>query len=140
MIYKRVLLAVVFLALTILSAHPVLAAKVRVRKPRAVRPAGISYSSAKLSRSTNSVILTFLNLSGVSSVSYELGYTAAGIPQGAMGSISVSGQSADTRDLYFGTCSHGVCTTHYNIQNAYILVTTSFTNGTEYIKRYKIKL
>lgn len=116
----------------------VFAAKVRVRKTSTAKT--VSYSSAKLSRPTNSIVLTLLNLSNVSKVSYELSYAANGIQQGAMGSLSVSGQATDTRDLYFGTCSHGVCTPHYNIKNATLVVRTQLKSGGTNVKLYRIKV
>lgn len=124
-------------ALFLMQPHA-FAAKVRVRKTSGTT--AVTYSTAKLSRTTNSVILTLTNLGNVSKVSYELSYTANGIQQGAMGSLAVSGQASDSRDLYFGTCSHGVCTPHYNIKNAVLLVRTQFKSGGTNVKRYKIKL
>lgn len=100
---------------------------------------GGSYSTAKLSRGTNSVIVSFPNLSNVKKISYTLGYRANGIPQGAIGSVIPVGQS-DARDLYFGTCSKGVCTPHYNIKNAYLLVTTTLKSGGVNVKRYVLKV
>jgi hypothetical protein len=80
-----------------------------------------------------------MNLGNVKSVAYELSYSSWEVPQGAMGSIVISGQTTDSRDLYFGTCSHGVCTPHYGLgAKASLLVCTTLTNGTEWCKRYNI--
>lgn len=98
-----------------------------------------SYSTARLSRPTNSVIINFRNLNAATKASYELSYTARGIQQGAMGSINVAGDT-DTRDLYFGTCSHGVCTPHSNIKNATLTVRVNLKNGRTNTKRYRIKV
>jgi hypothetical protein len=114
-----------------------LALKKRIRAPKIP---GVSYSSARLSRLTNSVIVTFLHLDKTKRVDYVLSYTANGISQGAMGAIVPTGQINDSRDLYFGTCSHGVCTPHYNIRNAKLTITTTLTTGATYIKRYIIKI
>ena len=119
------------------------AAKPRIRSTTAAssgKSAGIGYSSAKLSRGTNSVILTLLNLSAVSRIDYILSYTANGIPQGVVGSVTPSGANSDSRDLYFGTCSKGVCTPHLNITNASLTVTTKLKSGGTYTKRYRIKI
>jgi len=127
-----------FLFLSLSLAQPVFAAKIRVRKPRATK-SSISYSSVSVSPSTHSVSLKLLNLSKVKSVTYELSYAAWDVPQGAMGTIAVAGQTTDGRDLYFGTCSHGVCTPHYGLSSqASLLVCTEMTNGTEWCKRYAI--
>ena len=125
-----------------ISAAPVLALKKRVRSTTAAvapRSAGVSYSKAKLNRATNSIGVTFLNLDKTSSTTYELTYTASGVSQGVVGSVA-GGGSTDFRDLYFGTCSHGVCTPHYNIKNAYLYIKTKLTTGVTHVKRYRIKL
>ncbi len=130
----------ILLASSLFFEVPAFAAKARVRKAGAPSVAGVTYSRAKLSRPTNSVVLTFLNLSQVKSITYTLSYIANGIPQGAIGTLAVSGQATDSRDLYFGTCSHGVCTAHYNLKNVTLLVEITLTSGGTYTKRYKIKV
>jgi len=136
---KQLFIILFLLMLTSLLLTPsVYAAKVRVRKPRAAKT-GVSYSSASVSPNTHSITLSLMNLSNVKSVTYELSYSSWEIPQGAMGSINVSGQTTDSRDLYFGTCSHGVCTPHYGLSaKASLLVCTDMTNGTQWCKRYNI--
>lgn len=129
-----------FIASSLFFEVPAYAAKARVRRIGVPRVAGIAYSSVRLSRSTNSVVLTFLNLNQVKSVTYTLSYIANGIPQGAVGTLSVTGQATDSRDLYFGTCSHGVCTAHYNLKNVTLLVEITLTSGRTYTKRYRIKV
>lgn len=133
------LITVLSLATAALTT-PAHAAKVRIRAPRVRAAAGVSFSSAKLSRATNSVVVTFLNLTRAKSVTYTLSYTANGISQGVVGTLTPVGQTSDTRDLYFGTCSKGVCTPHYAIRNATLTVETTLTNGTTNVKRYRIKV
>jgi hypothetical protein len=116
------------------------AAKLRIKKSTGGSGTSLSYSSAKLSRSTNSIIVTFQNLTNTKRVQYELNYLANGVQQGAMGTISTTGLVSDSRDLYFGTCSHGVCTPHYNITNATLVVTAQLTSGSTNTKRYRIKI
>lgn len=129
------------LFMILLLPHQVLAAKRRININAGSRRApGVSYSSAKLSRATNSIVVTFLNLSQVKRVEYVLGYTANGISQGVVGSFVPSGQSTNSRDLYFGTCSKGVCTPHYNIRGASLTVTTTLTSGAISAKRYVIRI
>ncbi len=135
----RTLLATFLLLLfsfSLLSPR-VYAAKKRIRAPKI---AGVAYSSARLSRGTNSIVATFLHLDKTKRVDYVLSYSANGIRQGAMGALVPTGQISDTRDLYFGTCSHGVCTPHYNIKNASLTITTTLTTGATYIKRYVVKI
>lgn len=137
--YKKILLVIIFViaSIALLSLPTAQAAKKRVRISA---PRGTSYSSAKLSRATNSVVLTFLNLGKVSKITYSLSYTANGIQQGVVGSLVPSGQGTDSRDLYFGTCSKGVCTPHYNIKNGVLLVSTTLASGATNVKRYRLKI
>ena len=130
--FLLILLIWIYLSLT----QPVLALKRRVR----FKAAGITFSGAKLSRPTNSIILTLLNLNRVSKITYTLSYTASGVAEGVVGSITPTGQATDSRDLYFGTCSRGVCTPHNNIANATLVVDTILITGAENRKLYRIKI
>lgn len=134
-----------FIVLTLMAISlvpPAIAAKPRVRSATTKSTGAVAtgYSKAKLSRNTNSVVLTFINLGSVSKATYTLSYTANGIEQGAMGSVTPSGSGTDTRDVYFGTCSHGVCTPHRGIQNAMLTVETNLKSGKTHVKRYRIKI
>lgn len=122
---------------------PIQAAKPRVRNAvvKTNKPATTTgYSSARLSRGTNSVVVTFLNLSKVSRIDYTLSYNANGVEQGVVGSLTPAGQTSDSRDLYFGTCSHGVCTAHRSITGAVLTIETKLKSGATNVKRYKIKI
>ena len=116
------------------------AAKPRVVKKGASVVSATGYTSARLSRATNSGVVSFFNLNRVKKVTYELSYSARGIPQGVIGAIVPSGKASDSRDLYFGTCSKGVCTPHYSITGAVLTVTTQLTSGGTSTKRYRIKV
>ena len=124
---------VIFFLFVSATSHPAYALKKRIRAARAV------YSSAKLSRGTHSVVATFNVLPGVVRFDYMLSYAANGIQQGVVGSFVPTGGGSESRDLYFGTCSHGVCTPHYGITNASLTVTATLRGGATYIKRYSIK-
>jgi hypothetical protein len=140
---KRHVVIFAFLFILALTTVPsVDAAKLRIRKTVGSGASGgsLSYSTAKLSRSTNSIIVTFQNLTNTKKIQYELSYVANGVQQGAMGTIGTAGLVSDSRDLYFGTCSHGVCTPHYNITNATLVITTQLTSGGTNTKRYRIKI
>ena len=129
---KRIIFAVIFFAIFLSCCPPVYALKKRIRAAAAV------YSSARLSRNTHSIVVTFYALRGVAKFDYILNYSANGIPQGVVGSF-VPGGANDSRDLYFGTCSKGVCTPHYGITGASLTITTTMTGGATYIKRYILK-
>lgn len=133
---------IILLLAVSLFAFPIEAAKPRVRTSgtKSSGTVATGYSKAKLSRSTNSVVVTFMNLGNVSRISYTLSYTANGIEQGAVGSLVPSGTGTESRDLYFGTCSHGVCTPHRGIRNAMLLVETQLKNGRTHVKRYRIRI
>ena len=135
-----VIISGVLLAIT--STH-VLAAKPRIQKGTAsagLSGKGVSFTQARLSRPTNSIIFTLKNLGQVESGSYTLHYLANGIEQGVVGGINPAGKTADSRDLYFGTCSKGVCTPHSNIKNAVLTIELRLKSGVVYRKRYRIKV
>jgi hypothetical protein len=120
----------------LLIVSPAFAAKKLIRAPKAI---AMSFSKVTLSRPTHSAVISFFNLGKVRKIEYALSYMADGISQGVMGSFTPSGESSNNRDLYFGTCSKGVCTPHYNIQQATLLITTTLTSGQINTKRYKFK-
>ena len=145
----RCLLLLISVVFALTFSSPVQAAKPRVQKNPA-RPAGgapavskkvvagVAYSTAKLSSASKSIVVSFLNLDKVSKISYLLKYTGSGQIQGVGGAITPSG-TTDSRDLYFGTCSKGVCTPHYTIKNASLMVTATLKSGGSRTKRYLIR-
>lgn len=133
---KRLIMLVLFALVLFPSFSTAFAAKKLVRTT-AVKTKAVSYSSVKLSRPSHSAIVTFTNLTNVKNVEYALSYNANGIPQGAIGSFAPGGHSGESRDLYFGTCSKGVCTPHYGITGATLIVKTIFTTGATHTKRYR---
>lgn len=85
------------------------------------------------------LVATFSNLEVADKVSYSLTYTQRGIQEGAGGSLTdLSG--AQTRELLFGTCSHGVCRYHSGIKNARFVVTTTLKNGKKVSKLFRLKI
>lgn len=131
-------------SVTLLSAlpSPVYAAKSRIKNTPVSTAkkivSGTSYSSARLSSASRSVVVSFMNLDKVSKISYLLNYTGSGNAQGVGGTIIPSG-TTDSRDFYFGTCSKGVCTPHYNIKNASLTVTATLKSGRTTTKRYILR-
>jgi len=95
--------------------------------------------SPRLRADRLALIINFASLQNATSISYTLSYSHDGQNEGAGGTISGAGNSA-SRDLLFGTCSHGVCTYHRNIKNAKLEVTYTIPSGKKYLKRYKIKV
>jgi hypothetical protein len=134
---KYIFLCLIIITISLTFLQPVYAAKKRVRVSQNTT-ASTSYSTAKLNRVSHSVDVYFNNLNLVSKISYELSYKANGIDQGAMGSINTS-SSSDSRNLYFGTCSKGVCTPHQNITQAQLTIRTTLKNNTVNTKLYRIK-
>ncbi len=122
--------------LTLTYPTPAYALKKRIRAPK---PAGVGYTAVRLARPNHSTVITFYPQSNVKRFDYALSYAANGIEQGVMGSFVPTGTGGESRDLYFGTCSHGVCTPHYGITGATLDVTTTLTSGASYIKRYRLK-
>lgn len=97
-------------------------------------PASVRYRGDRLG-----ILLSFLNFTNLESVSYSFTYTANGTPQGAGGTITAANSPTASRELLFGTCSSGVCTYHYNLSNARLVLTVKKTNGTTVTKAYRIK-
>ncbi len=128
------ILVISFLSLAVIS--PAYALKKRIRAPKV---AGVVYSKAALARNTHSTVVTFTSYPNVKRFDYVLSYAANGIQQGVVGSFTPTGSGSQSRDLYFGTCSKGVCTPHYGITTASLTVTTTLTNGATYIKRFIFK-
>ena len=118
---------------TLATARPAFALKKRIRAARAV------YSTAKISHETHSAVVTFNELPGVVRFDYTLSYSANGIEEGVVGSFVPNGGGRESRDLYFGTCSKGVCTPHYGITGASLTVTATLKGGATYIKEYVMK-
>ncbi len=133
---KKIVALVFIIMLFSISASPAYALKKRIRAPK---PSGTGYSSVRLSRPTHSTVVTFMTKVNVKRFDYVLSYAANGIEQGVVGSFVPSGTGSQSRDLYFGTCSHGVCTPHYGITGATLTVTTTLTNGSSYMKRYRFR-
>ena len=139
------ILAILTLALT---SVPTFAKKVLPRakpaggpKVASGTPSGRIGVSVKFRGDRRAIIVNFSSLSNASTVSYTLSYSTRGTTQGAGGSINptTTGNSA-SRELLFGTCSHGVCRYDSGITNAKLVVTYTLTNGKRYSKSFRIKV
>lgn len=96
-------------------------------------------SSVKFKANRLGIIVSFSGLNNAATVTYELTYTAAGIPQGARGTVSSAGNVA-TRELLFGTCSKNVCRWHTNITNARLVVTAKLNSGLTTRKSFRLRV
>lgn len=87
------------------------------------------------------IVVNFSNLTSASRVNYTLSYNTRGTTQGAGGTIdpSTTGSTA-SRELLFGTCSHGVCRYDSGITNAKLVVVYTLQNGKRYGKTFRIKV
>lgn len=85
------------------------------------------------------IVATFSNLSKASSVTYMFSYNTRGTTQGAQGSVNAS-ENNTSREIIFGTCSHGVCRYDYGISGAKFVVTIKLPNGRRTIKTFNLKV
>lgn len=87
------------------------------------------------------IVVSFSNLTSAQRVNYTLSYNTRGTTQGAGGSIdpSTTGATA-SRELLFGTCSHGVCRYDTGITNAKLVVSYTLNNGKKYSKTFRLKV
>jgi hypothetical protein len=98
-------------------------------------------TSVKFRADRRAIIVNFSNLGVANSVSYTLSYNSRGTTQGAAGTLDPSiSPDPTTRELLFGTCSHGVCRYDSGITNARFVVTTMTTGGKRVIKSFRLKV
>ncbi len=96
--------------------------------------------SPKMRADRRAVLVNFSNLQNASNVSYQLIYSHDGQQEGAMGGMTLNGQTSDKAELLFATCSNGVCRYHSNIKDARLEVSYTSKNGKKYLKKFKIRL
>ena len=140
----------IFLAIFLISLLLPSATQAKRLLPRAV-PAKSGGGTAVVSTSRGvgakvhfrgdrlAIIVDFSNLGIASSISYNLSYTTRGTSQGAGGNISPS-EDSTSRELIFGTCSHGVCRYDSGLTNAKFVVTTVLKNGRKVVKPFRLKV
>ena len=93
----------------------------------------------RLTKDRKALLVTFSNLNAISSFSYELTYLGSGIDQGVFGQVTPKGENSTSRELLFGTCSHGVCRYHTGIKNMLFVVKATLKNGQTLTKKYRVK-
>lgn len=96
--------------------------------------------SPRLRFDRGALVVYFGNLNKANSVTYTLMYQSSGVDQGVSGTLDSSNGNSLTRELYFGTCSSGVCRPHGGLSNMKLEVTTELTNGKKTLKRFKIRI
>lgn len=140
-----VLISSFFLLLTI--ASPVSAKRLlpHARKSsstssRAVRSTRGVTAGVRFRGDRRGIVVTFSNLSIAKAINYQLSYSVRGTTQGAGGALSPGSPDPSTRELIFGTCSHGVCRYDSGITNARFTVTTTLKNGLKIVKRFRLKV
>lgn len=93
-----------------------------------------------LRRDRRALNVSFSNLQNAKAISYMLTYKQNGQEEGAMGALNLKGQSSDSAELLFGTCSKNVCRYHNNIKDAHLEVSYTSTSGKKYLKKFKVKV
>ena len=86
------------------------------------------------------ITVVFSNLSIATKVDYTLSYSTRRTMQGASGSLSPQAEDPTSREIIFGTCSHGVCRYDSGLSNAKFTVLTTLKNGTKVSKGFKLKV
>jgi len=139
---QKFLFGLIFVVLFSSFSTPSLAAKKRVYgSVSTVSTSSKSVAvSPRLRRDRGALLLNISGLSSTKSVTYELTYTGSGQDQGVFGTIdpATSGNST-SRSLYFGTCSHNVCTPHYGVTGVRLSVIIKTSAGKTITRRYRIK-
>jgi hypothetical protein len=143
--YLFLSLTTIFL-MSLLAPSVVLAAKTRTSRSTSggsvgyVSTGGRVVTSVRFRGDRRAVVINFTGLKNAKSVTYSLTYNSNGIPQGAMGTITNIVGSADSRELLFGTCSHGVCRYHTGITDTKLVITSKLKSGLTTRKPYRLRI
>lgn len=95
--------------------------------------------SVKFRSDRRAIVASFSNLSQASSVTYMFSYNTRGTTQGAQGSVNTS-ENNTSREIIFGTCSHGVCRYDSAISGAKFVVTIKLPSGKKIVKTFNLKV
>lgn len=99
-------------------------------KVKEVKPEDIGLTLA--ARADNHAVnMTIKNISGISSIDYELNYNAQGnIPRGVIGTIEIKpNDSILKRELLLGTCSRNVCKYDEGVTEVDLVLKINYSNG-----------
>lgn len=98
-------------------------------------------TSVKFRGDRRAIIVYFSGIPSARSIDYILSYNSRGTTQGAGGSINPATTANSTsRELLFGTCSHGVCRYDSGITNARLIITISLNSGKKIIRTYRLRV
>ena len=97
-------------------------------------------TKVKFRSDRKAIIASFSNLGVAKKVDYTLTYSSRGTVQGASGSVKVDAEDPTTREIIFGTCSHGTCRYDSGITNARFVVVTTLQNGKKVAKTFRLKI
>lgn len=142
---KQILILFLFLVILIVPVR--VEAKVLPQAGKAVVKQSAAKSGGttigvypKMRADRRAIIVNFSNLQNASNVSYQLIYSHDGQQEGAMGGVTLSGQTSDKAELLFATCSNNICRYHSNIKDARLEVSYTSKTGKKYLKKFKIKI
>lgn len=136
---RRKILAVALIFLFLLASQQVVFAKKKLPTgKKIIRSTTGVIISPKLRGDRLALIVNFSGLLKTNSVSYTLSYNTNGIPQGVVGTITSTADTAQ-REFLFGTCSAGVCRYHSNLTNMKLTVTSNLKSGKRAIKTFRVK-
>jgi hypothetical protein len=141
---RKLLLVFSFLAFFFLVVGPKEAYAKKVLPTRRTSGTTVSKSvatSAKFRRDRRALIVSFSGLASARTIDYLLSYNSRGTTQGAGGSINptLTGNTA-SRELLFGTCSHGVCRYDTGITNARLVITIVLSSGKKITRTYRLRV
>lgn len=85
------------------------------------------------------LVLSASSANTASVISYELTYDSNGVAQGVVGAIRPTASTAKA-ELYFGTCSAGVCRPHTNLSNMKLSVISTLNSGQKIKRSFKVKI
>ncbi|HKC14616.1 MAG TPA: hypothetical protein VKC89_01470 [Patescibacteria group bacterium] len=86
------------------------------------------------------VVMAVAKTDGISSLDYELSYTAKGnLPRGAIGHIDVKSGKSVSQEIYLGTCSD-VCHPDSDVTNIKLILKVTKTDGKVYQAEAKTSL
>ena len=140
---KLLITLIAFLILFTLFANA-WAAKKRPPRSRGGAPVTRTYTrgirtSVKFRPDRRGLLINFSGFGNIVSATYTLTYSANGVPQGAMGTVTPE-TGGEQREVLFGTCSHGVCRYHTNITGARLVIDSKLSSGLIVRKPYRINI
>lgn len=136
---KILTILTIFLFLGLAFPKETYAKKVLPKRSGAVS-SGVA-TSVKFRRDRLAIIVYFANITRAQSIDYMLSYDTRGTTQGVRGGLNPNTPPTSTsRELLFGTCSHGVCRYDRGITNAKLVINITLANGKKIIRTYRLRV